>query len=325
MSKIIRAPYDSTRSVDILFSNFINKHAKPLIFDNDDDILVAAVGETGSGKSMLMLHGYEEYAGNKAQIDNISFNRANLADNLDRMKDLPKDERFNGYDEANVSKRDAQTKFNKDLIDVYYTIRGKNIFHWWSNPSLEMIDKPFIRDRMTGIFLITTKSKNKPRIYYYFKKEKLLQIFEKYGNLEYATLKKVKKKYALYKGWFRDYNGHLKQLYLDKKNPRMDEKITEFKTKYGSKVDENNNKVYTIVQVSNFIKYAKDTLHDKIKKNFFAEDEIIKNGPGSKTLITEQGVLRLYKYKLSQGASDTFFDSNFKIWADRKLEERGEL
>jgi hypothetical protein len=321
---LIKAPHDSTRRVDIVFSNLINKLALPLLTEKDDDILVLCVGETGSGKSMLMLHAYDEFAGEEAIIDNISFNRENLADNLDRIKSLPKHLRFNGYDEANVSKRDATTKFNKALLDVYYTIRGLNIFHWWSNPSLEMIDKPFIKDRVTGVFLITTKSMDRPRTYYYFKKEKLLQIFKKYNNLDYETLNRVKKKYASYKGWFKDYTGVLKQPYLDKKNPRMDEKLLEFKAKFGTKVDRRGSKVYTLNQVSGLIKYAKQTIYNKVKTGFFADDEFIKNGAGSEVLLNEAGVLRLYKSKLNMGASDSFFDPTFKAWADRKLAEQGD-
>lgn len=229
------AYYNSNRKYDKLLSLFIKNYVKKSVIEKDDDVLVLCIGKTGSGKSMLMLHAYEDYAGSLATIDYISFNRSNLADNLDNVKNVEVGFRFNGYDEANVSKRDATSKFNKALLDVYYAIRGLNIFHWWNNPSVDMIDKPFIKDRVTGLFLIVTHDVDRPRVYYYFEKNKLLQILDKYKNLDYQTLKKVRKKYALYKGWFKDYDGFLKKDYLDKKNPRMEEKLTQFKNDFGNK------------------------------------------------------------------------------------------
>jgi hypothetical protein len=119
-----RAKYDKNRDFDGMLSSFIKNEVIPACTDKDDDVLVMCSGKTGSGKSMLMLHAYEDYAGDTASIDYVSFNRSNLADNLDKIKNVPKGRRFNGYDEANVSKRDALTQFNKALLDVYYTIRG---------------------------------------------------------------------------------------------------------------------------------------------------------------------------------------------------------
>lgn len=232
---MFKAKYDRNEVFDNVLKSFVDKRVKPIVTTKDDDILVICIGKTGSGKSMLMLHTYEYYAGDEATIEYISFNRENLADNLAGITAVEKGKRFNGYDEANVSKRDAVTQFNKALLDVYYTIRGLNVFHWWNNPSLDMIDKPFIKDRVTGLFMITTHYMDRPRTYYYFEKSALLLVLKKYKNLDYDTLYKVRGKYAMYKGWFKDYTGRLKQPYLDKKNPRMEEKVADFKAKFGSK------------------------------------------------------------------------------------------
>jgi hypothetical protein len=154
-----------------------------------------------------------------------------------------------------------------------------NIFHWWNNPSVDIIDKPFIKDRVTGLFLITTHTVDKPRIYYYFDKKALLQVLHKYKNLDYETLSKVKKKYAMYKGWFRDYNGYLKKDYLAKKNPRMEEKVREFKAMFGTKTSDTGEKLYTIREVSDLSGYTKDRILVQLrKKGFFDnEDYVVEN------------------------------------------------
>ena len=119
-----------------------------------------------------------------------------------------------------------------------------------------MIDKPFIKDRLKGCFLITTKSIDKPRIYYYFDQNGLLRILDKYKNLDFKTIRKVRKKYAVYKGWFRDYKGPLRQPYLNKKNPRMHEKVDEFFAKYGAKYNLDNGKVLTAGKLKDLTYYS---------------------------------------------------------------------
>ena len=45
---------------------------------------------------------------------------------------------------------------------------------------------------------------------------------------------RVRKKYAWYRGWFRDYNGVLKEAYKNKKMNRMETKVSQFFEKYGA-------------------------------------------------------------------------------------------
>lgn len=319
---LIRAKHNKNRDVDELFERFINNFVKPSVTKKDDDVLVLCVGKTGSGKSMLMLHGYEIYAGDEASIEYVSFNRNNLADNMYKCRYVSKGFRFNGYDEANVSKRDALSQFNKALLDVYYSIRGLNIFHWWNNPSIDMIDKPFIVDRVTGLFLITTHSVDRPRVYYYFEKNKLLDIFKKYGNLNYETLNKVKRKYAKYKGWFRDYTGFLKQHYLDKKNPRMEEKLLDFKNKFGTLTDEGGEKVYTLVEVRRLTGYANNTLATYRRNGTLPRDSWYMEN--NKVFYRESALKLLYDRKKGEGikrAGLPTLDNGFKETMEEKDKE----
>jgi len=229
---MIKAPYDPNRSYDIMFEKII-LGIRDRIKDKDDDFMVMCFGSTGTGKSNLMLHSYELYDTEGCTVDNIGLNPKDFATAINNASKT-KGFRYCGNDEANVSKRDHSTKWNKDILDLYFAIRGLRIFHWWNNPSLDMIDKPFIEEKIKGFIFISTKDINKPRVYYYFRKKDLLNLYEKHGNLKINVLKKHCKEYAYYKGWFRKYEGKLLQAYLDKKEVRMEEKVENFYQKYGS-------------------------------------------------------------------------------------------
>lgn len=321
-----RAPYDKDRDFDIVLENFIKKFVKEKVTEKDDDVLVLCVGETGTGKSMLMLHAYECYAGQEADISCVSFDRESFADNShDVPSNFRRGVRFIGYDEANVSKRDATSSFNKALLDLYYAIRGLNIFSWWNNPSLDMIDKPFIKDRLTGLFFITTKSVDRPRIYYYFKKESLLQILEKYGDLDLRTLNKVKGKYSVYKGWFKDYSGFLKKHYSDKKENRMLEKFTNFKRLFGSKsnglVDKKGNILYSASDISRISGYAIKTLSDYRYKEILPKDSYLYKNKNT-VLYNDKALLALYDH-MNKNARMKEVNPDFQEFVKDIMDKKG--
>jgi len=228
---MIEAKYDSSRDFDSVFLHIIEG-----VYDKlnvgEDDFLLLCCGTPGTGKSMLMLHALDDYLKKEASIDYVGLDKEDFARALRNTKDKPLP-RFCANDEANISKRDSLAKYNKELIDLYLSIRGLRIFHWWNNPSLDILDKHFIEERIKGVIYIATKETKRPRTYYYFRKKDLLKLWEKYGNLKLNLLKKVKKQYAYYKGWFKDYNGPLKAAYMLKKNKRMDVKVDGFFDKYG--------------------------------------------------------------------------------------------
>ena len=200
-----KAPYRKADYDEYLEKNI--QHIKKILHKEDDDRLFLIIGETGAGKSHL---------------------GSTIAEGLKKAKDMELPRLFFA-DEANISKRDSQTRFNKQIIDLYFAIRGLQIFHIWCNPSLDMLDKPFIEERISGIFYVI-KNKNTPnyRLYYYFRKSDILAIYNKYGNLKLPLMYKVRKKYAYYRGWSKQYKGFLFNDYEKKKEYRMDEKIEEF-------------------------------------------------------------------------------------------------
>lgn len=226
------SPYHPTKKYDYGLDWVMNQVVKKSIENKDDDFLLMCAGSRGTGKSSLMLHAYEAYDPTGASVEYIGLNPKDFAQAIKKATDdvFP---RFCGNDEANVSKRDAIGKYNKDILDLYYSIRGLKIFHWWNNPSMEMIDKPFIQELIKGFIYIATKDTDRPRVYYYFTQDDLLRLWEDHGNLYLKTLDKHARDYAYYKGWFRPYKGKLWKPYLEMKKSRMKEKVHDFHLKYG--------------------------------------------------------------------------------------------
>lgn len=229
---MIITTYDKRRNYDVGIS-FILKSVRNAIYEKKDDFMLLLCGYRGTGKSTLGLHIMEEFLGEDASVDYIGLNPSDFATALKKTKESPLPRLCNN-DEGNLSKQEWQSRYSKDLIDLYYSIRGTQIFHLWSNPSLDIINKRFIEDIVKGVIFIANKDKGRPRIYYYFRKRDLLKMWEKYGNLSLQLLKRVSKEYAYYKGWFRDYNGFLLKDYELKKTKRMGEKIDTFFENYGN-------------------------------------------------------------------------------------------
>lgn len=228
---IRRAPYDQTRAHDIYLSKFVEEIRGEVLTKKDDDYLLLIVGPPGTGKSHLMMHIYEEFDPIDCSVDYIGLDRSEFADALKQAKNRSS-LRFVANDEANINKRDSLTKYNKAILDLYMSIRGLNIFHVWDNPSAEMIDKAFIKERVKGLILIYDKSPER-RTYWFFKAETLTKIFERIGNLDLATL--IKNRHlAYYQGWFRPYSGKLLEAYLTKKNKRMEDKVDTFHKAWGT-------------------------------------------------------------------------------------------
>jgi hypothetical protein len=294
---MIEVPYDAKREYDAGFEFIINTVRKTMI-EKDDDFLLLNCGFRGTGKSTLTLFAEDAYLGEEASVDYIGLNHHDFATALKKAseKSLP---RFCANDEANISKRDHAKTYNKDLLDVYYSIRGKQIFHIWNNPSLDIIDKKFIEDVIKGVILIVSKDKKKPRLYYYFRKVDVMRIWDKYESLSIRLLKRVAREQAYYRGWFKDYKGKLLEPYKKKKDNRMDEKIDTFFDKYGEEQGEYLKSVdlQKMLMVSkNFIPTLEQQLRDK---NMLEEKDIKLTVSGRKYYHSSI----IEKFKLLKGIS----------------------
>lgn len=254
----------------------VKKH----IIEKNDSHFLLCVGHTGTGKSSLMLKAMELYLGDEANINYIALNEAAFIDSLSYVAEK-EGLRMLINDEANLSKRDAMKSYNKDIINTYMKIRGKNIFHIWANPSADVIDK-FFKDEgfiSSFIYIDDRKQINRPRNYYFMKKESVLKFLQDHKGITLPLLKKHIKKYALYCGWFTAYSGHLWKAYEIEKDLTMDDQLLEMKRKYGSKT-----KMIKISDICRILSISRPTV-EKLEKEL-KEKEIIKEGVDFETTPT---------------------------------------
>lgn len=201
----------------------------------DDDALVLITGQVGSGKSTLSHHVHHTWTLGRPKIDNVAFDRRHLANILvESMKHEDKHMRVCHYDEANITKREAMTRFNRKIIDVFEVIRAKNGLHIWCNPSAEYLDKKFIDERVKCLIYTFRYPRGK---YMLIPRKSLLHLIDKHKNLKQDTLERFGNEVAGIKkqrGWFRKYpkNKFLKE-YLERKDSRQDFKLDEFKEEFG--------------------------------------------------------------------------------------------
>lgn len=276
--------YEKDRNYDRGMDFVIKSVRKGLGEEKQDDFLGLIAGSTGSGKSNLMLWIMETYLGKEADVKYLGLNKGDFAKSLyaTKNKKLP---RFCGNDEANISKRESLSRYNKAIIDLYFSIRKLRIFHIWCNPSIDMIDKLFIEERIKGLIFIISKGE-RIRRYYYFTRRGLLKIWKKYGNLKVDLLRKVGKEYAFYQGWFKEYNGFLLESYNKKKDDRVDEKVDDFHSEWAARKDMiKRNKLINELDIKHdtFVKYEKELL----ESGLIERDKIVISGSGRKSYPLE--------------------------------------
>lgn len=280
---MIKVPYIEGRAYDPLLEK-IAKGAFSHIDKNDDDIFWLIVGKRGRGKSTIALHLLEgNVPEERLKSDLLSHSVNQFADQLDVVADGPKP-RMICYDEANVSKREALTKANRRILDLYFKIRGMNIFHIWCNPSLDMIDKPFIKEIVNGIIYVShvqPPTSKHPRYYYYFKQADVLKIYEEFGKLDLDVFKqvKVRKRYCYFRGWFHDYQGVLKEEYSSLKKARMLDEIKRFKKDFGTTqealadVDSEGRGLMSTGQLAKIVGRHPQSIRNYCKAGIFKENE----------------------------------------------------
>ncbi len=246
---------------------YIRDHIK----DKDDDFLMLIIGNPGTGKSNLGEHILEEYTRENLSVDLVAFSQDEFATTLKKVSMMAQPKALL-YDEANVQKRDSLSKWNKRLLDLYYTIRGENILHIWANPSLNMIDAVFIKERIKAVIFVKGNEVNKPRLYWYFRKNDFMRILTKYETLDINILNRVKGEYAYYRGWFKKYDGKIADDYLKKKNARMKSKIDDFYADF-AKTDINGDVKLTVTELANKLGVTTATINRYIRDKKLVQGE----------------------------------------------------
>jgi hypothetical protein len=226
------------------------------ITKNDDDCLLLNIGVTGSGKSTLSALQYSilcEIRKTDINPNNIVLTKMDFADSIGKLNKVEKKDRVIIYDELELSKRNSMTKWNKEIMGLYFKIRGLNCLHIWNHPSLEMVDKAFIQEKINGVFFIIDKHKDKPRRYLFFRKKDILALLGKHKKLHLEVLKEHGREYAFYMGFFGKYDGVLMERYRDIKESGMNDAIKAFQKKYGVKKErkktiKNNSELPVVLQ-----------------------------------------------------------------------------
>lgn len=274
---MIVAPY-SQDYIDIFTKNVIAQ-IKKTIGGKDDDFLLTIVGTTGTGKSSLSLHLYELFDEQGCSVEFIGLDQKDFATAVQNAKNKEQP-RFCCYDEANVNRSAHASNWNKDLEDLYLSIRGLQIFHVWNNPSAQKFPRTFIEERMKGMIYIFTKDKDRPRLFYYFTKKGMLDLYDECkGKMSHQNFSKLGKKYAKFRGWFKDYDGKLLNDYRNKKSSRMDVKVDDFFSKYASE------DVLTITQVAKQFGVHQNTIarwFAKLGSDLVEGEDYIVNAAGHK-------------------------------------------
>jgi septin family protein len=267
--------------------------------EKEDDFFIMAAGTRGTGKSTLMLHFYEQYLKthpdyslDQASVENIGLEKSDFTEAI-QMAETGDNGRFCGNDEANVSGRQAMTKYNQDLLDLYLAIRGLRIFHWWNNPLLGIIDKPFVKGIIKG-FIVTFGKGDTYRYYYYYRKKDLLQFMDSKHDFNINKLRSKAQDYAYFKGWFKEYDGDLWDPYMEKKQVRMSDKITEFASKHGHK------QRISLRDLARKLDTSRKTIHtnrdEMIEKGLFEEGEDYFQKITGQIKITKKGGVKLEQY-----------------------------
>lgn len=211
----------TSESTDHMFKRMIEK-AKKRTSAEDKDYIVLCVGLGGVGKSVLGMHAYQLYD-EKGSIDWIAMD---FEEFKRKARDIKKKElpRLLDYDEANVMSREAMTKNNRSLIKWYYRNRGLNIFHWWNNVSPK-VDRSIIDERLHMLIYVPCR-----KVYYALPRPCFHKMMRD-NKTEVLTLPLIEsqaRKYAAWRGWFRDYQGPLRKAYDLKKRTSLMSGTDEF-------------------------------------------------------------------------------------------------
>lgn len=223
--------YDPNEPVGKHFRRIMKMGKDAITAKNDDFILV--IGATaGKGKSSLGLWTYEDLDPN-ATVDQVALTRSDFAIGID---EAAKKEgfRYFQYDEGKMNRRDWQSDWSKELLELYHDCRGDNIFHVWCTAMPELLDRVFVEERVKGFAFIYSKG-TLFRRFLYFTKADLLRFMEANDNkLSCKLLDKYGKTFASLDSYFIKYNGKLWADYEAKKNSRLSERRTAFREKWAS-------------------------------------------------------------------------------------------
>ncbi|MCA1800038.1 MAG: hypothetical protein LC650_01945 [Actinobacteria bacterium] len=204
------------------------KAIKETVIEADTCCTILCAGPVGSGKSSLGLHGYEIVDPDAMSMDNVAMTVSDLAKATRILKEEPGS--FVNYDEGNVNRRNATTKFNKKFIDLLFNIRGLNGILWINNPSVAQMDSVLVEEALINVFVFINENRQS---YLWITRDGMMRLYRKYGDLGYETLREHGAEVAEFEGWFKAYTNPFWKEYTQVKKDRMREKVDEFSDEFG--------------------------------------------------------------------------------------------
>jgi len=208
----------------------------------DADGFFLIVGYNNTGKSTFVHHAHALWRGRDLRREDaasVAFDSQMFVRILNTvMRAEQVADRVAHWDEANLSGRAALSTFNKDILDLYWSNRSQHGLHLWCNPSLEYLEKPLVKERVTGVFLIHRGERGRPpkREFTFIVRSKIMELWDKEKKLDLETLEKKAGSYGLFKGWFYDFpNGEFLREYRRLKDERNEHKNQQLHDKYGDK------------------------------------------------------------------------------------------
>lgn len=251
----------------------ILKIDKREVYEKDDDVFYIIAGTTGSGKSNLAHHIHHLWTIGNPSMERVSLDAEEFPKKIrESLKEKDLNKRVSHFDEANVNKRDAMTGFNKDLLKLYFAIRGKRALHIWCNPSIDQLDKPFYEERINGIFYTFKKPLGR---YIFIPRDNILEMIDNKIPLKKKYMESKGTNHAIIKnGFFKRYpQDQFKQEYDRIKEERGDYVLEWIMSKHGTEQTYHINKVKQVLGNINH-KEFKTTLDKMKEQNLIDEDEI---------------------------------------------------
>jgi hypothetical protein len=256
-AEVWQRPYDPAFAA-------VMKAIQHSVLHDDQCCTILCAGVVGSGKSSLGLHAYDIVSEGELKLDNVVMNTEGLARGTRLLKDAPGT--FLNYDEGNVNRRNSTTRFNKAFIDLLFNIRGLNGILWINNPSVQQLDKSLVEDALINAYVFINENR---RSYWWITRDRMLDLYRKYGDLSYDTLMAYGARYAEFEGWFKAFTKPFWGEYTALKRERMVEKVDDFSDEFGGGV------TYSLRSGARKLQIHYNTLHKYLR--LMMEDKSIRS------------------------------------------------
>lgn len=234
----------------------------------NQNFTILCTGETGSGKSSLMLFANLILEGG-IDLERIAFDVKTTAVSFSKADELSRNGvkgAFWGIDELKTYSRSSMHGFNKDMIDLFFSVRGKNIFCFANAPSAKAIDKLMIGEKTFDAFIYIYASQAR---FLWFDFKGFSRLIKQQGDCSHNVITEFGVNYALFDSYFSKVPDSVYDAYNKKKIEGMNRTADAFVQKYSE------GKVYGIEAASRRMNKSRVTvgkyIEDAVKQQVIAK------------------------------------------------------